>query len=85
MNLKRLVFLLCLILTPMVPAYYFVNYFTAGIIDQHQLIEFSHNDTYFYCQKWRPSHLNINYLITGYGHVSLKVPKNKDINWLKVD
>ena len=52
------IFLLSLIY----PIYYSVNWYAAGLVDQHQLIEFGMEEDFLYCHKWRPEKLNIDHV-----------------------
>lgn len=53
-NKLKLIVLIIIVLALPYPAWYGVNYYAAGLVDQTQLIEFGLEDDFFYCNEWRP-------------------------------
>ena len=43
-----------------------INWYAAGKVEQTSLIEFSYEEDFLYCHKWRPELLNPNYKISVY-------------------
>ena len=50
----KLIVLLAVLMAIPYPAWYGVNYYAAGLMDQTTLIELGYEDDFFYCQEWRP-------------------------------
>ena len=56
---KKLIILIIIVLAIPYPAWYGVNYYSAGLVDQTQLIEFGMQEDFVYCQNWRPDLLDV--------------------------
>ena len=48
------------------PAWYGVNYYTAGLVKQEKLIEFGMEEDFLYCHAWRPELLDPNHNLKDY-------------------
>ena len=51
---RKLIILIIILLAFPYPVWYCVNHYTAGLVDQTQLIEFGMQEDFVYCQEWRP-------------------------------
>lgn len=77
---KKLIILLMILLAIPYPAYYGVNYYAAGLVDQTKLIEYRMQDAFLYCNDWRPELLNNEKDIKGYKYVEKSTTIPKDIS-----
>ena len=57
------------------------NWYIAGLFDQTKLIEYSQNDAFFYCNKWRPELFNPTRNIEGYSRGILLYQYNQQITY----
>ena len=56
---RRIIALLIILAALPYPAWYGVNWYAAGLVDQTQLIEFGMQDDFIYCNDWRPELLDV--------------------------
>ena len=66
MKFKRTVILIIILLGISCFAWYGVNYYAAGMVNQTQLIEFGFEEDFLYCNEWRPELLDVKKTISDY-------------------
>ena len=75
----KLITLIIILLAIPYPTWYATNYYTAGLIDQTQLIEYGMEDDFIYCNDWRPRLFDQDKRITGY-KVITQLYRNTELN-----